>query len=527
MKLLIVDDQMSVVEGLKRGVNWKAMGFSEVDTAYNAVDARASLRNSPVDVMLCDIEMPMESGLELLAWMRAQGMQTRCIFLTAHTKFNYAQEAVRLGGFDYIIQPAPYSEIGRAVAKAAKDVLSSREQVQLQQMGKAFHQQELAIAANVLRGFLRLQPNGRDVTTLENLGILPLRSKLGYIVLLHIVQWKDGVEPWVGPLMTVAIGNMAKEMFEPHGELSVISFMDDDSLVLLLQNTEGEEMSMESVVQQLMFLKSVCEEYIHCSMACYLDEPILLADAPEHWEKLKVMRDDNVSLRAGVFQVEEKSRIPHTFRVPQIRGWSALLKEGYTEAMEKEGVALLDKLVENHQLDAATLRAFYQDFLQMIYFTLKGSEDKMHEMFHRPEDLELYRNGMKSVYNMKNLLHHVAVNFTAPVSVNDQKTLVDKVQRYINEHLEGELRRDELAEYVHLNPDYLTRIFKKETGFTIKEYVIRQKLEEARNLLRVTSLPISFIAAKVGYCNFSHFSYTYKKVLGITPQEERQGVSDN
>ena len=43
-------------------------------------------------------------------------------------------------------------------------------------------------------------------------------------------------------------------------------------------------------------------------------------------------------------------------------------------------------------------------------------------------------------------------------------------------------------------------------------------------LLRTTSLPISFIAAKVGYCNFSHFSYTYKKVLGITPQEERQGT---
>lgn len=90
--------------------------------------------------------------------------------------------------------------------------------------------------------------------------------------------------------------------------------------------------------------------------------------------------------------------------------------------------------------------------------------------------------------------------------------------------MENELRRDELAEYVHLNPDYLTRIFKKETGCTIKEYVIRQKLEEAKMLLRTTSLPISFIATKVGYCNFSHFSYAYKKVLGITPQEERQGT---
>ena len=192
--------------------------------------------------------------------------------------------------------------------------------------------------------------------------------------------------------------------------------------------------------------------------------------------------------------------------------------------MENEGMALLDKLVENHQLDAATLRVFYQDFLQMVYFTLEGSEDKLHEMFRSPEDLELYRNGMKSVDNMKKLLHHVAENFAVPVPASDQKAVVDKVRRYIGEHLENELRRDELAEYVHLNPDYLTRIFKKETGCTIKEYVIRQKLEEAKMLLRTTSLPISFIAAKVGYCNFSHFSYAYKKVLGITPQEERQGT---
>ena len=524
MKLLIVDDQMSVVEGLKKGVNWKAIGFSEVDTAYNAVDARASLRRRPADVMLCDIEMPMENGLELLAWMREQGMETRCIFLTAHAKFNYAQEAVRLGGFDYIIQPAPYSEIGRAVAKAAEDVLSGREQAQLQQMGKAFHQQEPAIAANVLRGFLRRQPNGRDVTTLEKLGILPMRSKAGYVALLHVMRWEEGEDPWVGPLLGVAIGNIAKEMFEPHGELSALSFMEESSFALLLQNTEGEEMPLESVTRQLMFLKSACEQYFHCSLACYLDGPIPVADAPARWEKLKVMRDDNVSLRPGVFQLEEKPRVPHTFRVLQIRGWCSLLKEGYPEAMENEGMALLDKLVENHQLDAATLRVFYQDFLQMVYFTLEGSEDKLHEMFRSPEDLELYRNGMKSVDNMKKLLHHVAENFAVPVPASDQKAVVDKVRRYIGEHLENELRRDELAEYVHLNPDYLTRIFKKETGCTIKEYIIRQKLEEAKMLLRTTSPPISFIAAKVGYCNFSHFSYAYKKVLGITPQEERQGT---
>lgn len=525
MKLLIVDDQMSVVEGLKTGVNWKTLGFSTVDGAYNAVDARASLSRQVADVMLCDIEMPVENGLELLAWMREQGMDTLCIFLTAHAKFNYAQEAVRLGGFDYIIQPASYSEIAQAVSKAVKNVQHGKEQMQLQDMGKAFHQQEPAIIANVLRNFLLNQPNSRDMTTLERLGILPLRNKAGYLVMMQPLRWQKE-QIMEGTLFAVAMNNFCKEIFEPLSELSVVAWMAQyGSLAIVLQNSEGEEMPIESIIRQLVFLESVCEQYLHCTVACYLDGPVLMSMMPGRWKKLATMQEDNVALRQGVFQLEEKPRVPHTFRVPQIRGWYNLLKEGYTEAMEKEGIALLDRLSENGQLDGVTLKTFYQDFLQMVYHSMEGSEDRMHQMFHEPEDLELYRNGMRSIDNMKKLLHHVAIHFASPSPADDQVRIVEKLCRYINEHLDSELRRDELADYVHLNPDYLTRVFKKETGCTIKEYVIRQKMEEAKALLHTTNLPISFIAAKVGYCNFSHFSYTYKKILGVTPQEERQSVS--
>lgn len=97
MKLLIVDDQSTVVQGLLHCTNWAAMGFTVVDTALNAVDAKASLLRQEAEVMLCDIEMPMESGLDLLDWLRQRGMTTRCIFLTAHAEFRYAQEALRLG----------------------------------------------------------------------------------------------------------------------------------------------------------------------------------------------------------------------------------------------------------------------------------------------------------------------------------------------------------------------------------------------------------------------------------------------
>ena len=104
----------------------------------------------------------------------------------------------------------------------------------------------------------------------------------------------------------------------------------------------------------------------------------------------------------------------------------------------------------------------------------------------------------------------------------DQDDVIAKVCDYVSTHLESQLWREELAEVVHLNPDYLTRRFKKEMGISIREYVINQKMQEARALIRSTGLPISFVAAKVGYSNFSHFSNSYKRQFGVTPQEDRQ-----
>ena len=103
---------------------------------------------------------------------------------------------------------------------------------------------------------------------------------------------------------------------------------------------------------------------------------------------------------------------------------------------------------------------------------------------------------------------------------NDQ-SIVEVITTYIAEHLENELRREELAEAVHLNADYMARLFKKETGMNLKDYIIQQKMQEAQSLLCTTNLPISLIAAKVGYTNFGHFSTSYKKVYHKTPQEER------
>ena len=95
-------------------------------------------------------------------------------------------------------------------------------------------------------------------------------------------------------------------------------------------------------------------------------------------------------------------------------------------------------------------------------------------------------------------------------------------KKHIDQNVEKKIRKQDIAETVHLSADYVTRIFKKETGMTIKSYIIQQKMLDAQHLLQTTGLSVSYIAAKLGYSNFSHFSSAYKKQMGLTPMEERE-----
>ena len=122
---------------------------------------------------------------------------------------------------------------------------------------------------------------------------------------------------------------------------------------------------------------------------------------------------------------------------------------------------------------------------------------------------------------MKELIHQTLECYAKESDVSE-RSVTEQIVDYINENLWGEIRKEDITEHVHLNGDYISRIFKKEMGISIKAYTIRQKLLEAQKLLRTTSLSVSNVAVQLGYGNFSHFSAAYKREFGITPTEERE-----
>lgn len=118
MNLLIVDDQPNVVSSLALSINWSQLGINKVYTASSALLAKNILTKNDVDILLTDIEMPIESGLSLIEWVRDGGLNVACILITAHADFVYAKHAIALNVTEYIVQPARDEDIIKAVQKA-------------------------------------------------------------------------------------------------------------------------------------------------------------------------------------------------------------------------------------------------------------------------------------------------------------------------------------------------------------------------------------------------------------------------
>ena len=118
MKLLIVDDEIWAIQGILDGVNWDKLGFDEVLTACSYAQAVSAMQSASIDVLLSDIEMPDESGLELVAYANAHSPGTACIILSCHDEFDYAQQAVKLNYLAYVLKPVYYETLTEILKKA-------------------------------------------------------------------------------------------------------------------------------------------------------------------------------------------------------------------------------------------------------------------------------------------------------------------------------------------------------------------------------------------------------------------------
>lgn len=228
------------------------------------------------------------------------------------------------------------------------------------------------------------------------------------------------------------------------------------------------------------------------------------------------------------------------YAIPVILGGSHIYTIIWSEAAKLENVSIVDSINESIRSKVDSIKSligfdlslesinFYDNLPIMIRnirdFFMDVNTENMRLSFdlskidEKHDKLFLTLNGIL----VKNDLLYINENIkNFSKDITNEKLNIRKVKEYIEKHICEDISTSDMAQSVYLNPSYLSRMFKKETGEGISEYVLRKKIEKAKELLMDPQYKVYQIAEMVGYQDIHHFYKVFKKCCGTTPSEYR------
>lgn len=477
--------------------------------------------------MLCDIEMPAENGLALYKWVKDAGYDVECVFLTAHAEFEYAREAIALKSFDYIVQPAPYEEVEAVVARAAARVHEKRADQKIRSYGKYLLEKNVLIQNRMLGSLLTHsidRESYQEFAGLEN--IISLEQE-GYLVFMRIMRHAASMDKWEPSLLQFVLWNVVSEWFETYEQTVSICDLHRKEYAFIIYGKKGYQMDYAGVLRQLESCRASFENALKCSVAFYTNPAVCIEDMPDLLERMRAAGRENVFGRSRVFDMctlIPPEALSSSYVQMNMRRWENYISQNLHAAVKEEIFQFLDHAAAQGRLTSGSLLDFHMEFNKLIFSVAeKNGITDVREWMKEEAGEALYKKAQNSLDDMKAFAEYALEHMRArEYDETEQQSQVERIVAYIHDHIESEITREDIAEYVHLNVDYMGRLFKKSRGISLKEYIIEEKMRVAQNLLRTTMLPVSFVAAKAGYANFSHFSRIYKKTFGVSPTEERK-----
>lgn len=148
------------------------------------------------------------------------------------------------------------------------------------------------------------------------------------------------------------------------------------------------------------------------------------------------------------------------------------------------------------------------------------------EQAYRLSDFYILKmDACNTIEEVSQLHNSMVLDFTGKMLLLQKNAVISKPviisMEYIYNHIHDRITLEELADYTHLSPGYLSRLFKKELGISVSNYICEKKIEKAQNLLKFSDFSLIEIANYLAFSSQSHFIQTFKKLVGVTPKKYR------
>lgn len=526
MNVLFVDDQMSVLDGIAAGISFQELGIDVVRYATGADRAMDILSAVPIDIMLCDIEMPGKDGLQLIQKAQTLYPELLTILLTSHTEFEYAQNGVRLGCFDYIVQPAPYDVIEGVLRRALQHCYERQKHNQLYEVGRRLQTGEMElldrVALNLFSGDISDVNSAMEILNL--IGYSITSKKKAQVMILSVEQFRKTKSPIVTEKEIHKAIIDALKQADISYPLVPLSTVDRHREFVLLVFSKLQEEPELNVNRLRLFFDCLCHTIEDDSIRCYIGQMVSFDALRGEYNRLRDAigkKSDGDGVICLEYDPEQANRSTADFISGTGSRWRNLLAAGQYRILMSEFDDCLEKIVSFSPHVSRALCDLHQRITHMFFTYFYDNNANVHALFHDQYSYFDYMNSYSSPDTLRDamqfMMKKVKELSTGQPPTND----IEKAKSFIMENIADPITVKDVADHVGLSAEYFTKMFKRETGQNIKEFITLMKVEAAKDMLERTNLSVGMVALELGYSNFSHFSQVFRKYENITPSEYR------
>lgn len=535
-KLLIVDDEVISVKAISKGIDWSSLPIEQIYEAYDYDEAVDILHKHSIDILITDIEMPGNDGLQLLDYATHHNPSIVGIITTGHANFDYAHKAIQYGSHDYLLKPLDFKELKTRVATSLQEIIQKKDiehfYAEYEENQKLWDQQIPLLTErfwqDVLCQRIIITPDILN-TTIASYNMNLSANTLVLPVLISIEEWMIDLNTRDEEIMEYALRNAAAEIVLASSSGQVIQEKNGFNLILFFfdQTADCDPQRLQQISENCYDFIAKCAEYLHCSLSCYMGELSSIQQLSVMFQKLRNMEKDNVAKAHGVLTYQDKLEVyPNDALIlPSFLELQTLLETGRKQEFLNQLSAWFLQ-IPIVSITPKTLNALYVGYLHLFYNICASKGLNVYDFPHL-RNAEDSAESLRSVHLLKQWMFSVMDDYYAVLSNKPPQfsNVIEDTIQFILTRFDEDLSREEIAEHVHLNSAYLSRLFKKETGLSLSDYILKVRIDKAKVLLREPNNKISKIAESVGYNHFSHFAKMFKKLVGQSPQEYRRGYS--
>ncbi|WP_134684097.1 response regulator transcription factor [Brevibacillus migulae] len=512
-KVLLVDDERIILEGISQIIDWGSLGTVLTGTARNGLEAYEMVKSEPPDIIISDIKMPGMDGLQLVATVQESFPAVRFIMLSGFGEFEYARSSMQYGVKHFLLKPCNEGRIMEALAAVVAELRLAEHKEQFVQQTKTRLEKVLPYTKEqLLKEFVTNHIYGnRDLEYYQRLFQLEVDNEPIRLVLLQL-------EGDFSYEHLFAMKNIAEDLLQG----VILSTTIAEQILLLIRDT-GQADQIYAAMDQV---RTTFFAYYQIDATIAISDTDLLMNA-------KSLYKDTLECLAHRFYLGEGSLITRKDIVHGQPNQKAelvydeqrlclLIKSGRWEDAKDEIDAIFAQLVTLRHDIPITKSYVIQLFVSII--RLCNTERFNAYMEKKPALI-----GMDTIPAMHQFLESVTKEialFHYEQNKSTYSAIVRKVIDIIHKHLgDSDLTINGVAsKMLYMNPDYLGKLFKKETGEKFSHYVTRLRIEKAiEQINRSEDVKIFELAEMLGFGgNPQYFSQVFKKYTGVTPTEYRK-----